>query len=83
MVAQYAPGQAERTAPSPDHNSSEPVMFDQPTFDQHERMVFVHDAEIHRIPVRLRKIFARSGAANRSASELADERTRQLLAEAR
>jgi len=40
-------------------------------------------AEIHRIPVRLTEIFARSSAANRPTSELADEMARQLLAEAR
>lgn len=40
-------------------------------------------AEIHRIPVRLTEIFARSGATNRPTSELADEMARQLLAEAR
>ncbi len=41
-------------------------------------------AEIHRIPVRLTEIFARSSATNRPTSELADEMARQLLlAEAR
>ena len=40
-------------------------------------------AEIHRIPVRLTEIFARSGATDRPTSELADEMARQLLAEAR
>jgi leucine dehydrogenase len=39
-------------------------------------------AEIHRIPVRLTEIFARSSATNRPTSELADEMARQLLAEA-
>jgi leucine dehydrogenase len=40
--------------------------------------------EIHRIPVRLTEIFARSSATNRPTSELADEMARQLLlAEAR
>lgn len=39
--------------------------------------------EIHRIPVRLTEIFARSGATNRPTSELADEMARQLLAEVR
>ena len=41
-------------------------------------------AEIHRIPVRLTEIFARSNATDRPTSELADEMARQLLlAEAR
>lgn len=40
-------------------------------------------AEIHRIPVRLTEIFARSSATNRPTSELADEMARQLIAEAR
>ncbi|HEY5758700.1 MAG TPA: Glu/Leu/Phe/Val dehydrogenase dimerization domain-containing protein [Steroidobacter sp.] len=41
-------------------------------------------AEIHRIPVRLTEIFARSSATNRPTSELADEMAQQLLlAEAR
>ncbi|HEY0941528.1 MAG TPA: hypothetical protein VGE08_15615 [Steroidobacter sp.] len=121
-------------------------MFDHPSFDQHERMVFAHDAaiglraiaamppgrgktgvtldvdgaklhaagilyapdyvinaggiisvgrdylggatlesvtaEILRIPVRLREIFARSSATHRPTSELEDETARQLLAEA-
>lgn len=43
----------------------------------------LHAAEIHRIPVRLEEIFARSSAPRRFTSELANDMARQLLAEAR